>query len=326
MITDIDPSSLSAFTVKPLTTLSDHSQITVYLKRTETNTTTPPQPSKLFNINKSYRWAENSTDEYQKAIGNPEIQTLLDTFLDNTYVHSKEGINIAVEHINHIFMQTAKKSQLKQAKNKPKNPKDDNWFDKECKEIRQKLRMLSNQKHREPGNIDVRLLYCDTLKQYKRTLRIKKTQYTQKQLTLIEESIKTNRFWKQWNNLKKSKSAELAIQNGDIWVNHFETLFQHPPSDPDPIQNQIITKLNELESAIKDNQNPLDSPITEQELKEKVCVLKPNKASGLDGIMNEMLKCTTPKFKLAILKLFNLILSVGYFPDIWNHGLITPIF
>ena len=35
---------------------------------------------------------------------------------------------------------------------------------------------------------------------------------------------------------------------------------------------------------------------------------------------------TSAKFQLAILKLFNLILSVDYFPDIWNQGLITPIF
>ena len=181
-------------------------------------------------------------------------------------------------------------------------------------------------KNRDPGNIDIRLLYCDTLKHYKRTLRIKKTQYTHKQLSLIEESMNTNQFWEKWNKLKKSKPVELAIQNGDIWVNHFETLYKTLPNNPDPNQNQIITKLNELELAIKDNQNPLDSPITEQELKAKLCALKPKKASGLDAILNEMLKYTSTKFHLATLKLFNLILSVGYFPDIWNHGLITPIF
>lgn len=37
--------------------------------------------------------------------------------------------------------------------------------------------------------------------------------------------------------------------------------------------------------------------------------------------MNEMLEYTSPKFQLAFLKLLNFILSVGYFPDIWNHGL-----
>ena len=87
-ITDMDPFSLSAFTIKPLTPLSDHSQITVFLKRTETNISTPPQPSKLFNIKKTYRWAENSAEHFQKAIDTPEVQTLLDTFLDTTYTCS----------------------------------------------------------------------------------------------------------------------------------------------------------------------------------------------------------------------------------------------
>ncbi len=39
-----------------------------------------------------------------------------------------------------------------------------------------------------------------------------------------------------------------------------------------------------------------------------------------------MIKHTSSKLHLAILKLFNVILRVGYFPDIWNQGLITPIF
>ncbi len=39
-----------------------------------------------------------------------------------------------------------------------------------------------------------------------------------------------------------------------------------------------------------------------------------------------MIKHTSSKLQLAILKLFNVILCVGYFPDIWNQGLITPIF
>ena len=39
-----------------------------------------------------------------------------------------------------------------------------------------------------------------------------------------------------------------------------------------------------------------------------------------------MIKQTSPKFQSAILKWSNLVPSVGHFPDIWNQGLITPIF
>ena len=80
-----------------------------------------------------------------------------------------------------------------------------------------------------------------------------------------------------------------------------------------------------LESTIKDYENPLDSPITLNELQDKIQTLQPKKACGVDGILNEMIKYTDHKFQLAILKLFNIILSSGIFPNIWNQGLITPI-
>ena len=44
------------------------------------------------------------------------------------------------------------------------------------------------------------------------------------------------------------------------------------------------------------------------------------------GKEREMFKFTSYEFLLSLLKQFILILSVGYFPDIWNQGPITPIF
>ena len=78
--------------------------------------------------------------------------------------------------------------------------------------------------------------------------------------------------------------------------------------------------------AIKDYQTPLDYPITELELEAKLKVLQNKKACGPDGILNEMIKYTNRKCKLAILKIFNLVLSVGHFPESWSEGLITPIY
>ncbi len=57
---------------------------------------------------------------------------------------------------------------------------------------------------------------------------------------------------------------------------------------------------------------------------EKIQALPTKKASGPDSILNEMLKNTNHKFQLAIIKLFNLVLSVGHFPEASNRGLITP--
>lgn len=325
VITDIDPMSIRAFTVKPLSPLSDHSQLTIFIKMSENNTL-KSQPSKLFHFKKSYRWAENSNEEFIKATGTQHIQALLETFLDTPYTLSTEGVNQAVETIGLIFEKTAGKAKLKRLRTKPKVEKEDSWFDAECQSLRKEIRKLSNQKHRDPNDTSIRHLYCETLRLYKRTLRNKKAQYTQNQLALIEASIKTNTFWDNWNHLKKSKHQEMVIQDGDIWTNHFKTLFKNVQSDQNKNQNDIIHKLHDLENTIKDYQNPLDFPITEQDLLTHINKLKSKKAYGPDCILNEMLKCMSEKFRWAILKLFNLVLSVGYFPDIWNHGLVTPIY
>lgn len=323
MITDLDPFSLKAFIVKPLTPLSDHSQTTLYLRREE-NTNIHPQPSKLYNIKKNYRWFRNSTEKYLIANDHPQVHLLLDTFIEKTYSPNADGVNLAVENINDIFDYLATISNLKITKEKNHEPKQEDWFDSDCKRIRKNLRQLANQKHRQPDSADLRLRYCEELKKYKNTLRKKKEQFIQNQLKTIEESIHSNSFWDNWNLLNKNNHEPITIQNGDTWKNHFEQLYCKINMNTE--QTQIYEKLKHMECIIGKYQNPLDYPITEKELREKIQNLTAKKSSGLDGILNEMLKNINDKFKLAILNLFNLILSVGYFPDIWNKGLITPIF
>ncbi|CDQ91392.1 unnamed protein product, partial [Oncorhynchus mykiss] len=108
-----------------------------------------------------------------------------------------------------------------------------------------------------------------------------------------------------------------------VWVNHFSNLFGSITKNKE--QKHIQDQMQILESTIKDYQKPLDSPITLNELQDKIKTLQPKKACGVDGILNEMIKYTDYKFQLAILKLFNIILSSDIFPNIWNQGLITNL-
>ena len=83
-------------------------------------------------------------------------------------------------------------------------------------------------------------------------------------------------------------------------------------------QSEIQEKLNILESVIKNNHNPLAYPIPQQELNEKLKSIKSKKACGVDNIniRNEMLKNSTPELQNAVLKLFNMVLTSGCFPDV----------
>uniref|UniRef100_A0A671UAW8 ribonuclease H n=1 Tax=Sparus aurata TaxID=8175 RepID=A0A671UAW8_SPAAU len=322
-ITDLDPMSLRAFTVYPLTPLSDHSKITVYLKREHSNYEAS-KPSELYNTTHSYRWKSDSMESYQKAFENSKIQYSIDLFLSEIFPHNNDGVNTAVGKINAIFDKLANLSNLKTSNHKPKQTHNNKWFDSDCKNIRKTLRKLSNEKHRDPNNQNIRLRYHDTLKQYKHTLRAKKDKHSRTQLSEIEESLESNQFWQKWNTLNKTQQDQLAIQNGSIWMNYFTELYSNFAKNSD--QNKTHAKWKTLELAIKDNQNPLDASITEQELTESIQSLKAKKACGVDSILNEMIKYSDHKLKLAILKLFNIILAVGTFPDIWNKGLITPLY
>ena len=245
--------------------------------------------------------------------------------MNNTYPYNKEGVNYAVESLNNIFNHTASISCLKTTNRTHKNSQEnEKWFDRDCKAIRKNVRLLSNQKHRRPNDPGLRLNYFNELKKYKNTLRKKREQFTQNQLKKIEESIDSNNFWKNWNTLNKKKHEELAIQDGEIWKSHFENLYSKCGRNPE--QTEIYQKMIDMENTINEYQNPLDYPITDTELTEKLQGLQPKKACGPDGILNEMLTNISHNLRLAILKLFNFILSVGYFPDVWNKGLITPLF
>jgi len=291
-ITDLNLNFLRAFTVKPLTPLSDHSQITVYLYRTETpNICT--KPGKMFKIKPSYKWGKESSEMYHSAVTQPETQALLSSFITTNYPHDKKGMNLAVYHLNNLFDHVAQTSNLATTKTKQKRIKSDHWIDSECKKLRKSLRKRSNQKHQQPDNQDIHIQY-ESLKRYKHTIRVKKNTHIQNQLKDIEESINSNKFWDNWKHLNKRPRDELAILNGDIWKEHFTNLFDHPILNSD--QQQISERLENLEIPIKDNQNPLDFPITQKEVEGKLHNLQPRKACGVDGILNEMLVHTDPQF------------------------------
>lgn len=185
----------------------------------------------------------------------------------NTYPPNKAGINLALNDINNIFNQLAFMCNLKKSsKKKPKN-NNEKWFDKECKTIRTTLRELSNKKHRDPDNQELRHQYQEALKQYKQTIRSKKAQLTEQLFNAMEESINNSNFWENWNNLYRPQKEELAIQNGNIWKTHFDNSYK--TTEINPARNKIKHKLEILIDKIKDNQNPLDFPITVNEFTDK---------------------------------------------------------
>ena len=83
------------------------------------------------------------------------------------------GVKTAVKQVNELYHTITHKANLSGGNSKPKNKiHKEQWFDKECDMMRKNIRQLSNQKHRQPNNPEIRENYCKKL--YKQMIQKKK--------------------------------------------------------------------------------------------------------------------------------------------------------
>ena len=70
----------------------------------------------------------------------------------------------------------------------------------------------------------------------------------------------------------------------------------------------------------------LDIPITESEILSSIKQLRNNASAGPDYLLNEFFKNGTHVLLPYLVKLFNICLERGFFPDSWSEGHIIPLF
>ena len=111
---------------------------------------------------------------------------------------------------------------------------------------------------------------------------------------------------------------------GQDWICHYQKLLydsQEPHTTSD-FSNEDI----DLENESSPNNDILGQPITTKEIHEQISKLKLKKASGMDCILNEMIKHGRYYLMPSLEKLFNDILDSGTFPTHWNIGVIKPLY
>ena len=83
-----------------------------------------------------------------------------------------------------------------------------------------------------------------------------------------------------------------------------------------------------LETATLTENDGINVPITEEEIRKAVKSLKNNKSSGVDLIMNEHIKYSfeLPSMQQLYVKLFNIVFDTGIVPKAWSVGKIIPIY
>ena len=91
-------------------------------------------------------------------------------------------------------------------------------------------------------------------------------------------------------------------------------------------QNENGYLPQDLNIVLTNDDELLNSPITEGEICKCIRTLKDNTSSSNDKIINEYLKYTVDAMLPIYVSFFNIVLETGIIPDSWIEGIIRPIY
>ena len=312
-----------SFTVQQSTLFSDHAQLTCKLTD-ELFMNKISNATKLFNLPKPFSWNSDSNDKFISSLQSNQVKSLLIDFELTSFECNKLGVNKAVTMFNNIIETAAKTSlQITRPKNR-KSKISKVWFDNDCKILRKQLKKTANRLHKNPVDISIRSEYHTITKQYKHLLKYKKKMFDNKIVESLIKEKNTKRFWSTLKSTSNTNTVNEQTIPVDNLFDHFKTLHSNiDENNHTPSQKSIVEQVNVYQS---NQNNNLNIPIKEIEIKKAIKNLKNQKSAGNDRIRNEMHKCGENLIISPLTKLFNIILETGIYPDLWTKGLITPIY
>ena len=200
-----------------------------------------------------------------------------------------EDVNISLENAMKILTETSKlclKIKAKKTYKRIKKSSNKKWFDCECRLKRHELRKVSNEKHRDPLNSEVRERYHKTLNDYKKLLDTKKRGFhKEKTLQLDELALNPDKasFWNCLNSMSDTFNENVpAPISEESWLHHFKSLHSIDPTNSTRA-HEIHRELNSVEHE-KEQFTHFDYEITEREIRQAAKKLNNKKSPFVDKI------------------------------------------
>ena len=289
------------------------------------------------NYAKKYYWAPGDELKFQKALSTSQVQ--------NDILHLMESKPIQTENIGHyvdklssnfteiidkaanaanIKLKTFNRSSNK--KNFSKKRKTKPWFDEKCKLLKNVYNRLAKALKRDPFNRKHRYELTKARKLYKGLVKENKNVFQKNMYSKLDDFQKHNpkEYWKLLNDLRglDDKYNKNPVPMKD-WVNHFTKLL-NKSLKPNLSLDQEITEY--IEKNREKTFNALNFRIEVKEIIDSARHLKANKAAGVDGIVNEILKASMSSLINPMKKIFNVILTNGHYPLNWRENTLSPLF
>lgn len=324
---------ISNFMISDPNILSDHCLLSFSLK-CEINTFTQEEAdnSNLIKLSRKYVWRPEHCEQYIGALNSHETISSLNELTNNlSNSSSQRDIDENVSRFNTLLDSVCKPLFNKKLKTEKENSPDfsckteNKWFNDECKIKRLEFYKCLNLYRKNKNDINCKA-YTQARSAYKIAVRNAKYEYAKQQTEKLNKAKRKNakEYWKMLKNMGSSKRAVGLSANKfyDYFkaVNNPEDRFFQPDDDVLHFNERVVH--GEFQVMFQE----LDVEITVYEINKAVKNLKQSKSGGPDQLLNEFLKYGFDALRPYLLKLYNIILSTGFFPTSWGEGFIIPIF
>ena len=283
----------------------------------------PKSKHSMFPLPKQYTWNIDSAQHFINTLKMDEFQSELSSFEKTDFVSDKSGVELATEQFTNLLNEISLISlktyyRKKTQRNKPSK----RWFDDDCKLVRKSLKVLSNRKHRDPCNQALRQEYNTAHKNSKKLIKLKKNALLNSKITNLVSNKGNQEFWTYLKSINEDNRPNKTEE--EIPIDNLFTHFKNLHGKPNPTHS-LTNEISTLEG-LKETHNYLDDSFSLKEIETAAKLLKSKRTPGSDRIRNEMLKTRIQYLRVAICKLFNLILKCGFLPTSWCEGIMTPIY
>ena len=198
------------------------------------------------------------------------------------------------------------------------------WFKWRERSAKREFRKATDATSNFPSSDFIRENFYFVKGCYKKVIKKSKNEFFSQLNSDIEEGKVLN--WQSFKKLKQKKQDKTNFDSYDM--DKFESFFNKLYSDDHKTvsNDQKSRFLNEADYINNNSPNhpeDLNSPITTYELNSAIASLKSGKASSIDMISNEIIKCLDRDHRSLLKNIFNICFKNGIYP--WNGSVISPL-
>ena len=264
-----------------------------------------------------YIWNEDNKVKYIENICSEECTMKIELLIEKLgEVQESERLEEVVNDVQCIILDAAKP-----CKKRPTNGnanrhtvKCSKWYDGECAEQR-KLYVVSRNVYNRNRTDDAK-----AKREYMRSKYVKMCKQKARENERLEtKEWNDNRFKnprKYWKQISMKNPRDIDC----VSLSHFE---EHYIS----LYSQDVVNINNNEYSLYNVEvESLDRQFSVSEIEHAISHIKRGKASGDDQILSEFIYYGKKNLTQVLVDLFNMLYSIGYYPESWTTGIIVPIY